>query len=164
MSRFHEILSIFINRVATTTGSLFLLGAVLLLVTTITSRRLMGIGILISYDLFALMVGVFGICAMVYCTFHSGHVTVPIVFTRLPKSVQNVLSIVHSLAIAGIWGLIAVVSVWHAVQQWQLGEATLATRIPVYPFRAFSAFGAAILSVVGLTKFLTAVKKRVIRN
>lgn len=141
-------------------GSLIMLAAMLLMVSEVIIRTpLISRSMLFSYDLFRLLMSGFIICAMTYCTFHEGHVSITIVLDRFPEIVRRLLAVIRILLLMGIWVAVAWYCMDYAVSMWTLQEKTLVAKVPVYPFRVFFAAGAIILCLATLPQLFTRVKK-----
>ena len=139
------------------TASAWLAGAVLvalmfLTVADVASRNIVNEPIGGVFDLthFAVLAMVF--LGLSYCGFQGSHVSIELLYNRLPAPAQRWLDRFANLVGAILYALIA----WYAVVQAdlvrELGEASELLQIPYHPFYWLLAVGAALFALVMLLR------------
>lgn len=103
---------------------------------------------------FAVLTMVF--LGLAYCGFHDGHVSIELIYDKLPQRFQRYLDIATNL----LGSLLFLIIAWQAIVQShlvrQLNETSQLIEIPFYPFYWLLAFGAALFAfVLGMKIFVT---------
>ncbi|MFC1535374.1 TRAP transporter small permease [Thermodesulfobacteriota bacterium] len=128
-----------ITRVGAFVGGVFLILAMLLLISNIFGRFTQMV-IPGSYEIFEMMMAIPVAFALVYAALHKTHVVVNLIVTRFPPRLNAASEILASLVSLVIWGLIF----WggaHLVYESGLREMTETLGIPYMPFRIILLFG-----------------------
>ena len=127
-----------ITKVGAVLGGIFLIGAMLLLVTNILGRFVHFV-VPGSYEVFELIMVVPVSFALVYAALHKSHVIVHLITSRFPPKLAIIAEILACLVSACIWALIAYASAQIAFEN-GLNEVSETLDIPYIPFRLMWSF------------------------
>jgi len=119
--------------------------------------------ILGTYDFTALLASVTVSFALAYCAAQKGHVAITLFVERLPKRIQGVCGALVGAIGAGLFIVLFWQSIKYGIRMDHVGEVTMTTETPFYPFIYGMAFGFLVLALVSLVEFLTSVKEVVKR-
>ena len=72
--------------------------------------------------------------AVAYCAFEGGHISVEMVVARFPKRVQGIIGSFTSILSLGIFGIIAWQCLIFAGDAWRVGETSMGTEVPIFPY------------------------------
>ncbi|MBN2060464.1 MAG: TRAP transporter large permease subunit [Deltaproteobacteria bacterium] len=115
----------------------------------IFSRSILGV---IEIEEFMLVCSIF--CMLGFVQYEKGHISIDILVSRLPRSIQELLD-VFIYAVSGIiFALISWQTIINAIQK--SAERSMALQIPVSIFVGIAAFGSLILALVLARDFLKA--------
>jgi len=145
------------SKAVTYAGRIVIVLMVILVVTDVALRYFLnrpvpGAAELIAYSLVILIFS-----TLAWAETEGGHITVPVLFDRLPPRVRAVTDIVTSFLSLGIIGLICWRSLVYARAQWLQGRFSGVLHIPEYPFIYLVAAGSALYALavlVNLIKYL----------
>lgn len=155
-----EILSSIVRRVTkvgTVAAGVFLLGAMLLIVTGVIVR-FFNIAIVGSFELMQLMMAVTIAFALVYAALQKGHVVVKIIVSRFPTRLGAIVGIAVSFLSLAIWGLMS----WAAAQmvyEKGLREVSETLEVPYLPFRIVFILGLLLFSLTYVSDIFEGFKK-----
>lgn len=158
-----EIVEIFasivqrVTRVGTVAAGVFLLGAMLLVVASVTSR-FFKIAITGSHELMELMIAVVIAFALVYTALRKGHVVVKIIVSRFPTRLGAIVGIAVSFLSLAIWGLMSFAAT-QLVYEKGLREVSETLEVPYLPFRIVFILGLLLFSLTYVSDIFEEFKK-----
>lgn len=158
-----EIVEIFSRIVQRVTGGgavaagVFLLGAMLLVVTSVTAR-FFNIAITGSIELMQLMIAVTIAFALVYTALRKGHVVVKIIVSRFSVRTGAIVGIAVSFLSLAIWGLMSGATA-QLVYEMGLRELSETLEIPYLPFRVVFILGLLLFSLSYISDIFEELKK-----
>lgn len=149
MSHFVSIVSRVVG-IIKDTGALFLVGLMLLTVTSIVFR-LSGRVIQGSYEASEFIMVVTAGAAMCYTALRKRHVNVDLLLPRLPRRYRAIAESVNSLISAVVCGLLATTTIWLTFEKGFVGEGkTRLLGLPYFPIKCFFEFTLILLLLVFL--------------
>ena len=146
-----------VTKVGTVAAGIFLVGAMLLVVTGVIVR-FFNIAIVGSYELMQLMIAVTIAFALVYTALRKGHVVVKIITSRFPTRIGAIVGIVVSFLSLAIWGLMS----WATAQfvyEKGLREVSETLEVPYLPFRVVFILGLLLFSLSYISDIFEELKK-----
>lgn len=93
------------------------------------------------------------------CAVKKGHIAVSIVADRLPTAVLPFLDALVALLGTALYLVLSWQCCVYAKRVWRIGEVSLSTEIPFYPFILGLAFGFLLLALVLVVDFFEALKR-----
>ncbi len=137
-----------------------MLGLMFLIVMDVCLRYLFNRPIMSTHELVMFMMAIVVFSALSYTETVDGHVKIDLVFSRLPKRAQTVLSGVICCISSGLFALMAQQNIVRTKALRLEGLTSSILHVPVYPFYLFAAFGFALLSLVLLVNGLDSLMSR----
>lgn len=125
----------------------------------ITGRFFFGKPVLGSIELTELIMAIFGGIAIFHTATQEGHINVDVVFNRLPRRVQTIITSFGLILGAVTWGIIAYQVIGDGQSKISLGRITDVLKIPVGPFEFVLAFGLALFSLTLIIKFFRPIRR-----
>jgi TRAP-type C4-dicarboxylate transport system permease small subunit len=86
--------------------------------------------------------------AIAYCAVQKGHIYVELVVARFPEQVQGIIGSITGILSLGIFGIISWQCVVFAGDAWRVGETSMGTQVPLFPYIYGVALGIALLCLV----------------
>lgn len=145
------------TKVGTVGAGVFLLGAMLLVVTGVIAR-FFNIAIVGSYELLQLMMAVTIPFALVYTALRKGHVVVKIIASRFSVRTGAIVCILVSFLSLAIWGLMAGSTAQLAYEQ-GLRAVSETLEVPYLPFRIALILGLLLFSLSYIPDIFEELKK-----
>lgn len=155
-----EIFSRIVQRVTrggTVAAGVFLVGAMLLVVTSVIFRQF-NIAIAGSYEMMQLMMAVVIAFALAYTALKKGHVAVKILVSRFSVRTGAIVGIAVSFLSLAIWGLVAG-STAQLVYEKGLREVSETLEVPYLPFRSVFILGCLLFSLIYIPDIFEGLKK-----
>jgi TRAP-type C4-dicarboxylate transport system permease small subunit len=121
-------------------------------------------GILGTEELVSLMQVIIVFFALANTAVENGHIKVDLVYDRLPKRIQPIMSSSISFICMGLCSLIAWQTFRHGKEVWSSSLTTVVLKIPVFPFEFLTAFGFLLTALIFLVDFLKSLIGRRIRG
>lgn len=140
----------FVNRV----GTVILLFMVLLLGVNVILRYFIRKPIKGSVELEEFLLVILVFLGVAYTAIQRRHIKVDLVISRLPLSVQPVITSVTSFLSIGLCAVMTWQIVVYAQARWSYGAESIILNLPLFPFIFVAAFGSALLGLVMLVEFL----------
>ena len=109
-----------------------------------------------SYEIVQYMMAILTSFAVVYCAYEKGHVSVEVVFDRLPKNAQLILAVIISFALFLILILFSWQNLLYIKEIYNQRLVSAILYIPTYPFVAAVAISFVGSCVVVLIDFIEA--------
>jgi TRAP-type C4-dicarboxylate transport system permease small subunit len=119
--------------------------------------------ILGTYDFTALLASITVSFALAHCAAQKGHVAITLFVERLPKRIQGVCGVLVGVLGASLFMVMCWECIKYGIRMDRVGEVTMTTHTPFYPFVYGMAFGFLVLALVSLVEFLTSLKEVVKR-
>ena len=132
-----------------------------LIMTDVVLRYIVKSPLIGSYEIIQYMMVILTSFAIVYCAHQRGHVSVYIVFDRLPKPFQAILGCLTSLIVLILFLLIAWQNTLYIKEIYDQKLTSAILYIPVFPFVAAVAISFLGLCLVALIDFFDALLKTV---
>lgn len=114
-----------------------------------------------AYEIVQYMMAILTSFAVVYCAYEKGHVSVEVVFDRLPKSVQLILACIISFLLLILLVLFSWQNVLYIKELYNQRIVSAILYIPTYPFVAAVAISFIGSCVVVLIDFIETLFKMV---
>ena len=119
--------------------------------------------ILGTYDYTGLLASICISFALANCAVEKGHVAITLFVERLPARIQGVCGIIVGAIGTGLFVVLFWQCVKYGIAMRRVGEVSMTTLTPFYPFVFGIAFGFLTQALVSLVEFLTSVKEVVKR-
>jgi TRAP-type C4-dicarboxylate transport system permease small subunit len=146
-----------IAKVGAVLGGIFIIGAMLLLVSNILGRFVHFV-VPGSYEVFELIMVIPVSFALVYAALHKSHVIVHLITSRFPPKLATAAEILACLVSACIWALIAYASAQIAFEN-GLIEVSETLDIPYIPFRLLWSFCLILFSLAYVLELCKVVRR-----
>ena len=122
--------------------------AMMLLVVGNILMRVAWKSIVGTYDYVQFIGAILVAFAIAYCAVRKGHISVELVVARFPERVQGIIGGITGILSLGIFGLITWQCVVFAGDAWRVGDTSMGTQVPIFPYIYGVAFGIALLCLV----------------
>jgi len=136
----------------------FLVGAMLIVVTSVTARSLLNIGIIGSSEVMELMMAIVVAFALAYTALRKGHVKVDIIVSRFSVRIRAIVSIAISFLTLAIFGLMSAGTA-QLVYEKGLREFSETLDVPYFPFRSVFILGLLLFSLSYIFDIFEGIKK-----
>jgi len=148
------------SKSATYVGRVVIIIMVLLVVTEVALRflfnqPLLGVAEIISYSLVVLVFS-----ALAWAEAEGSHISIPVLFDRLPPRFQSAASVFTNFLSFSILGLICWQSFVYARDQWLEGYFSAVLHIPNFPFIYVVGLGSGLYALVVLVNLINSLQKR----
>lgn len=141
VDRLHARLENALNLVA----AVFIFLLMLLGVTEVLSRRLLGIPIPGHIDIVTLIMATFALLGVAYCQRLGGHIRMEILVSRLRGRTMWIVEAFGIVVALFIIGVLIEGSWYHFMRAWQIGDSTLDIRLPTWPSKLLVPIALAVL-------------------
>jgi TRAP-type C4-dicarboxylate transport system permease small subunit len=111
-------------------------------------------GILGAEELVSLMQVIIVFFALAYTAVQKGHIGVDLVYDRLPKRIQPIITSTISFICMVLCFLIAWQTFKHGKEAWGSSLTTVILKIPIFPFELFTGIGFLLTGLILLVAFL----------
>jgi TRAP-type C4-dicarboxylate transport system permease small subunit len=135
--------------------------AMMLLVVGNILSRVVWKPILGAYDYTQFIGALMVAFAISWCAVQKGHISVELVVARFPERVQGIIGIITDILGLGIFGLITWQCLIFAGDAWRVGETSMGTQAPIFPYIYGVTFGIALLCLVILVDLSKSLVKAV---
>jgi len=156
-----EIFSRIIQRITaggTWAAGAFLVAGMLLVVTSVACRAFFNIGVVGTYELLQLMMGVVIAFALVYAALRKGHVVVTIISSRFSLKPGVVIGIAMAFLSLAMWGLTSGATVQYLCEM-GMTEMSETLEVPYLPFRAVFILGLLLFSLSYISDIYEGIRK-----
>ncbi|NMA65772.1 MAG: TRAP transporter small permease [Clostridiaceae bacterium] len=161
ISKYIEITSKMFNGVS----CILIFATMVLVIINILLRALFKNPITGIYDILMMFSIVMISVALAYCHLTDGHVNITFIIDKLPQTIRKlIVAIIDLIGIALFGGIGGYILAYYVQAVRISGEATLATRTPLYPFYYILALGLLVLIIVALLKCIRQFKKEGVEN
>ena len=135
-------------------GATFLAGMMFTVMTDLVLRYLFKSPLIGAYELVEFMMACVVPVGVAYCAMEHEHVSVDIVFEKLPQKMQTILSAFTHLVAVSLSMLIAWQAILFVKETYESHFSSMVLHIPQYPFNAMIALGLIVLFIVLLFDFI----------
>lgn len=139
-------------------AGVFLVASMLLVVTSVACRAFFNIGVVGTYELLQLMMGVVIAFALVYTALRKGHVVVNIVISRFSLKTGAIIGIAMAFLSLAIWGITSG-AVAEYIYEVRLTELSETLEVPYLPFRAVFVLGLLLLALSYISDIYDGIRK-----
>jgi TRAP-type transport system small permease protein len=122
-------------------------------------RNLFNRSILGTHELIEFTMAIFVFFSLAYTEIEKRHVSIDILYNRLPQGVQAIFHILAVFFSLTIFSLITWQTFLYGIEMWQNRTISPTLNIPLYPFVFVVAFGTGMLCAVLLVNFLKSLAK-----
>ena len=136
----------------------FLAAGMLLVVTSVASRAFFNIGVVGTYELLQLMMGVVIAFALVYTALRKGHVAVKIISSRFSLKTGAIIGIAMAFLSLAMWGITSGAIVQYLCEM-GMTEMSETLEVPYLPFRAVLILGLLLLSLTYISDIYEGIRK-----
>jgi TRAP-type C4-dicarboxylate transport system permease small subunit len=125
-------------------GSISLAAMMFLTTTDVIGRYFFNSPILGAFEITEYLMSILIFSFLAYTQSEKGHISVDIVFERLPRRLQSIIYRFNHLVCLLMMILVTRMGVQRAIELKHTGEMSTLLKIPVYPFAMFLVLGCAV--------------------
>lgn len=152
--RFVRLLTIYCDRIAQVGVVAMMAIAVGNILLRIVWRPITG-----TYDFISFIGATLVAFALAYCAVQKGHIQVELVVARFSDRAQGIIGSITGILSLGIFAVVTWRCLVFANDMWQLGELSMTSLLPFYPYIYGIAFGCALLCLVILVEIYKSLVK-----